>query len=248
MSLEPGKTGSIHSVNPQPRIVRAMVVDRDTMTSQLLADVLARDLKYQASGVTGASLLQTLTDGDVDVVVISADLQAGVGKGFLLAQAVLRSFPSILIVMLLDRSSRGSVISAFRAGARGVFTRHQSMSEFSECVEQVRRGFLWAGSAEVDFLLEALRSIPAPEVSFGNIGSTLTTRELQVVHLAAQGKTNKAIARELGLSEHTVKNYLFHVFDKLGVSNRIELLFYLTTKGVDLRSKHGPKEKSGYSA
>jgi DNA-binding NarL/FixJ family response regulator len=69
-----------------------------------------------------------------------------------------------------------------------------------------------------------------------------------VVHHAAQGKTNKAIARELGLSEHTVKNYLFHVFDKLGVSNRIELLFYLTTKGEDLRSKHGPKEKSDYRA
>jgi hypothetical protein len=60
------------------------------MTSQLLADVLARDLKYKASGVPGADLLQTLTDGDVDVVVISADLQTGVGKGFLLAQAVLR--------------------------------------------------------------------------------------------------------------------------------------------------------------
>ena len=48
---------------------------------------------------------------------------------------------------------------------------------------------------------------------------------------AAQGKTNKTIANELGLSEHTIKNYLFRVFEKLGVSSRVELLFYLTTQG-----------------
>jgi DNA-binding NarL/FixJ family response regulator len=61
--------------------------------------------------------------------------------------------------------------------------------------------------------------------------SPLTVRELQVVKCAARGKTNKVIAGELGLSEHTVKNYLFHAFEKLGVSNRVELLFYLTLRG-----------------
>ena len=48
---------------------------------------------------------------------------------------------------------------------------------------------------------------------------------------AAKGKTNRAIANDLGLSEHTVKNYLFRAFEKLGVSNRVELLFYLTIRG-----------------
>ena len=59
----------------------------------------------------------------------------------------------------------------------------------------------------------------------------MTYREQQVVQAAARGKTNKVIASELGLSEHTVKNYLFRAFDKLGVSNRVELLFYLTMRG-----------------
>jgi DNA-binding NarL/FixJ family response regulator len=52
-----------------------------------------------------------------------------------------------------------------------------------------------------------------------------------VVKCAARGKTNKSIAAELGLSEHTVKNYLFRAFEKLGVSSRVELLFYLTVSG-----------------
>ncbi len=59
----------------------------------------------------------------------------------------------------------------------------------------------------------------------------LTMRELQVARCAAKGKTNKAIASELGLSEHTVKNYLFRAFEKLGVSNRVELLLYLMVRG-----------------
>ena len=61
--------------------------------------------------------------------------------------------------------------------------------------------------------------------------SALTARELQVVQYAARGKTNKAIASELYLSEHTVKNYMFRAFEKLHVSNRVELLFYLATRG-----------------
>ena len=54
---------------------------------------------------------------------------------------------------------------------------------------------------------------------------------MQVVQYAAKGKTNRTIANELGLSEHTVKNYLFRAFEKLGVSSRVELLFYLTIRG-----------------
>ena len=64
--------------------------------------------------------------------------------------------------------------------------------------------------------------------------SPLTERELDVVRHAAIGKTNKVIAAELKLSEHTVKNYLFRAFEKIGVSNRVELLFYLTLKGHSL--------------
>jgi DNA-binding CsgD family transcriptional regulator len=76
-------------------------------------------------------------------------------------------------------------------------------------------------------LLEALRSTPSCEgIEAGKIDQ-LSPRELQVAERAAQGESNKQIADQLGLSEHTVKNYLFHVFEKLGVSNRFELLFLL---------------------
>jgi len=209
----------------------ALISDRDAMSSQLLADTLVRNRQYQAAAIAPAQLLCSLKDGAVGLVVIGAELAPRPGCGFDLAQAVARAYPRTAIVMLLDAPDRASVIGAFRAGARAVFSRQQPLAEFLDCIDSVRKGFIWAGQTESTFLLDAFRSIPAPVISVSSASLPLTVRELQVVREAAQGKTNRAIANDLGLSEHTVKNYLFRAFDKLGVSSRVELLFCLTIQG-----------------
>jgi DNA-binding NarL/FixJ family response regulator len=210
---------------------RVLIVDRDSMSSDLLATRLTRDRNFQAFGVPSIDLLDRMTNGTVHLVVIGADLNDDTKNGFELALTVRRSHPAVPIVILLNQSTHDSVIHAFRSGARGVCSRQQPVTDFIDCVEYVRKGFIWAGAQETTFLLDAFRSIPSPNMPMASVSSPLTMRELQVVKCAARGKTNKAIAGELGLSEHTVKNYLFHAFDKLGVSNRVELLFYLTLRG-----------------
>jgi two-component system, NarL family, nitrate/nitrite response regulator NarL len=213
---------------------RVLIVDRDEMSSDLLAARLARDGSIQASGVRSADLLDSMATGDVQLVVIGADLNQVSKTGFDLAKAVRRQYPNAPIVMILNQSTQDAVINAFRSGARGVFSRQQQVADFFDCVEHVRKGFIWAGPQETAFLLDALISVPSPNMLLANDSSPLTMRELQVVKSAARGKTNKVIACELGLSEHTVKNYLFRAFEKLGVSNRVELLFYLTQGGHNL--------------
>jgi DNA-binding NarL/FixJ family response regulator len=200
------------------------------MSSDLLAAALARDRHFHASAITSSELLRALAASQVDLVVIGSDLNHNAKNGCDLAQDVSRSHPGVMIVILLNRSTHDTVINAFRSGARGVFSREQSMAEFLDCVEHVSKGAIWAGGKETTFLLDAFKSIPSPNLASASV-QRLTERELQVVHCAAKGKTNKVIASDLGLSEHTVKNYLFRAFDKLGVSNRVELLFYLTLKG-----------------
>ena len=119
------------------------------------------------------------------------------------------------------------MIAAFRCGAAGVFCRTESLSELAQCIERVSQGEIGANKYHSEFLLEAFRNTPSCEgIEEGKIDQ-LSPRELQVAERAAQGESNKQIADSLGLSEHTVKNYLFHVFEKLGVSNRFELLFLL---------------------
>ena len=210
---------------------RVFIVDRDSMTSDLLANALARDCGFESAVVRAADLLSALSASDVDLVVIGAEIDLKPGNGFNLALSVAHAHPGVSIVILLNNPSHDSVITAFRSGATGVFSRQLPMSEFLDCVEHVGKGFIWAGPVETAHLLSAMKSIPSPNLLTSADSATLTARELQVVQFAATGKTNKMIAGELSLSEHTVKNYLFHAFEKLGVSSRIELLFYLTMRG-----------------
>ncbi|MDP9052501.1 MAG: response regulator transcription factor [Acidobacteriota bacterium] len=224
-------------INQSPRqIPRVLIADRDSMSSDLLAGALARDGRCEAAAIQPSELLATLAASDFDVVVIAAELEVNTGNAFDLVATVCRTHNTTGVVMLLSHFSHEQVIKAFRLGARGVFSRQQPMAEFLSCVEHVRKGFIWAGKQETTALLEAFRSIPAPEVLTPANSPSLTVRELQVVKCAARGKTNKSIAAELGLSEHTVKNYLFRAFEKLGVSSRVELLFYLTVSGHSFSS------------
>lgn len=228
------------ALNAQPRVCQPafhiLVVGRDVMSGHLLADALGNTSAYRAKTIPSASLLSAAAAGLVNLAVISVNLPSGEGAGLELARALYRAYPRVLIIMLLDQPKRDLVVSAFRHGARGVFSRMQGVEDFLECVEHVRRGGIWTGRAETEYLLEAFKNIPGPEAPVCGATSLLTRRETQVVCCAAQGKTNRTIAGELSLSEHTVKNYLFRAFEKLGVSSRVELLFYLTTQGIDLQA------------
>jgi two-component system nitrate/nitrite response regulator NarL len=219
------------SVSDSESSFLVLIVDRDEMSSDLLATRLSREGDIQASSVQSSDLLGRLEDGKVQMVVIGADINHNTKTGFDLANAVRRAHPAVPIVVLLNHSTYDAVVNAFRCGARGIFSRKQPVTELLECVEHVRKGLIWAGAREAAFLLDAFSSLPSPDMSVVNDNSPLTMRELQVVKCAARGKTNKVIACELGLSEHTVKNYLCRAFEKLGVSNRVELLFCLTQRG-----------------
>jgi DNA-binding CsgD family transcriptional regulator len=97
----------------------------------------------------------------------------------------------------------------------------------SACIERVSRGEIWANCVETGYLLEAVRDAPSCDGIDNDKIKMLSKREVQVAERAAQGYSNKQIAEQFRLSEHTVKNYLSRVFEKLGVSTRFDLLFFL---------------------
>ena len=225
------KESAVKIVSEAVPAFRILISDRDSMSSDLLAHALVRERKWDAAAVEPHALLHALAAKGADLVILGSELNGQTGNCFDLAQQVSRTLGTASIVMLLHQTSREMIINAFRSGARGVFSRQQPIAEFLDCIEHVRRGFIWVGRHESDFLLDALRSIPSPTINTAAHAPSLSARELQVVQCAAEGKTNRAIAAELGLSEHTVKNYLFKAFEKLHVSSRVELLFYLTVQG-----------------
>jgi DNA-binding NarL/FixJ family response regulator len=173
-----------------------------------------------------ADILKRLSETRPDVLLVGTGSPNGL-SGFALARQVRRSHPEIRVVALLESSQPALVVDAFRAGAKGVFCRADfDFKSLCKCVSSVKNGQIWANSEQLQFVMQTL-SEPAP-LNLVNCGGTalLTRREEEVVRLVAEGFSNREIAEQLNLSEHTVKNYLFHIFEKLGISSRVELVMY----------------------
>ena len=167
------------------------------------------------------------------VVVISAELDEEKGKGFEVARELRAMHADARLVMLLDASERNQVVEAFRAGARGVFCRSESLLSLARCIQCVSDGQIWANSRELRYLLES--TLGEAFYRFGwwthAVPRCFPRREVEVVRCVAEGLSNREIAQRLGLTEHTVKNYLFRIFDKLGVSKRVEVVLYAYSLG-----------------
>lgn len=224
----------------EPRF-KVAIAGRDSMSSSLLAEVIMGRLNCEAVNSRPSDLVPMLDRSRIDVVIISADVNSSPGAGYSLARTISNGYPAAAIIMLIHQPSRDATISALRAGARGLFNDQQALDHLVDCITRVRSGSIWAGPDETAFLLDAIREMPALRVVDDSDLHPLSAREMQVVRAAASGKTNKSIATELHLSEHTVKNYIFRAFEKLGVSSRVELLFYLSTR---VRSTEERRETS----
>jgi two-component system nitrate/nitrite response regulator NarL len=212
---------------PEKR-VRILIADRNRMASHLLAESLSRDPFFEVASVaTADEVLSSAMANKPDVAVISAEFDGGTKTGLQIVRTLSSRQPKIEIVVLIDGNERNSVLATFRCGAKGVFSRSEPPAEFRACIERVSRGEIWAGPKEADYLLAAVRNSPSVDGIDDQKVGVLSKRELEVAECAAQGQSNKQIAEHLHLSEHTVKNYLFRIFDKVGVSNRFELLFLL---------------------
>ena len=217
------------ALESQNNVVNVIVAEASEMYCQLVESAF-RPRRFRvsvvASAVESVRAVSLLKEREPDVAIISAQLHEGPLAGF----AVLRELRSLQsktrAVMLLSSRERGLVIDAFRSGAHGVIFRDEPLETLSKCIHAVHQGQVWANSQHLGYLLEALAQVKPLRLQDARGANLLSKREEKVVHLVAEGLTNRQISVELGLSEHTIRNYLFKIFDKLGVSTRVELVLY----------------------
>jgi DNA-binding NarL/FixJ family response regulator len=231
---------------PGADFVSIVVADGTRIHTQLLADALRNDrgLQVVAAASNSEELLAAITRVPIDVAVISNNLDDQPGHGAQVLRQMRALRPQIKGVILLDSSKPEDVLECFRAGARGIFSKQERLESLCKCIRSVHEGQIWARSVDLDHALEALANSPLVRATNHNGIELLSARERQVIQHLAGGMTNRDIAQALKLSPHTVKNYLFRIFDKLGVSSRTELL-YLT-----MNNSHGPANAgaNGFSA
>jgi DNA-binding NarL/FixJ family response regulator len=216
--------------------VRILVADSAPIQSQLLTRALnvRRDFEVSAVALEISAIHEFMQSTPADVVLVAGNSL----PDYNLLRWLRISYPKAAPVLLAENDNREQVIAALRAGAKGIFLFTETpFPMLCKCIDCVFRGQIWLNSQQTNYALEALAEVPTLRIVNSNGRLLLTPREEQVVALVADGLTNRGVATELGLSEHTIKKYLLRIFDKVGISSRVELVLYAMSHG-----EHRPSE------
>jgi two-component system nitrate/nitrite response regulator NarL len=209
--------------------IQVLIVSSDKMTGELLTSVFSRARKdFAFATVVGSSqqVIAKLKSHNPHVALICAELQDGPQAGFRVLQSLRTSRHHAAAIMLLQSSNSEIVVNAFRGGARGVFYRSHPLKSLAKCIRRVHQGQIWAGNEDLECILSVLMKLTPLQFHDKDGNKLLTRREEDVVRLVAEGLKNRDIADRLGVAEHSIRNYLSRIFEKLGVSSRVELILY----------------------
>jgi two-component system nitrate/nitrite response regulator NarL len=209
--------------------IRIAVAESTRMGSQLIAEALKHrrnNFEVMAFAEDSSRAFRELQNYQPHVALISAELQDGPFKGFSVLDRMRASKSEAAVVMLFNSDQRELVIDAFRGGARGIFCRGQSLEGLPKCIRTVDQGQIWANNNELEFLLQLITNLRPTHPGRRGLNTLLTRRQREVVELITKDMTNHEIAQKLGLTEHTVRNYIFQIFEKLGISTRVGLVLY----------------------
>ncbi len=218
--------------DPSERI-RVLIGERTRIGCDLFRKALVRARFVQSIGfaTTVDQVVTEASTSEPHILLLSRDLEDGPATGLKALQRLNGIRNSCRVVMMFESGEPNDVIECFRAGAKGIFRRSESLENLLRCVSVVHSGQIWASSADLNLALEALTCSGR---SFRYVNSSgeelLTAREQEVVKLVAEGCPNREISQRLNITEHTVKNYLFKIYDKLGISTRVELTLYATSR------------------
>jgi DNA-binding NarL/FixJ family response regulator len=208
--------------------IRVLIFDSTKMGCQLLAHMLEGS-SYNVK-VVGSSTEASFENGaslpEADIALVSVNAGDGPGTRFKLLREIRLSRPTVRCIMLLDRCDRDQVVESFSSGVMGICGRDESCDLLCKCIDRVHHGQVWANSEQLHYVLETFCAGNRIRFTDARGNALLTQREETIVYQVAEGLRNREIAEQLQLSEHTVRNYLFRIFEKLGISSRSELILY----------------------
>jgi DNA-binding NarL/FixJ family response regulator len=220
--------------------IGVLIADSNRMQAELLSSALRRRPEFHVTTcqMDTASILQSVASKPPRVAVLSPPSSGNLVEIVTALRAFHLSHAEIPKVLLLDTCDHDLVVGAFRSGARGIFNITDSnLCSLCKCLLRVAAGQIWINTEQLNCLMDLISEVPSLRVVNSGGKPILTPREEQVVALVAEGLANREIAHELNLSQHTVKKYLFRIFEKLGISTRVELVLYAVNNSEARRAE-----------
>ena len=201
---------------------RIVIADDHPIFREGLRRLLEAEHRFAVAGVAhdGFEAVRQVEALRPDVLLL--DLAMPGSGGIQALEEVAERRLDVKVIVLTAAIDTADSVRVLQLGARGVIMKECATHLLYKCVDTVIAGGFWVGHDRVTDIVEHLRKGEARHAP----AAMLTKRELQIVSAILDGASNKDIGQQFSLSEQTVKNHLSHIFDKVGVSNRLELALY----------------------
>lgn len=221
-----------------PATIRVMIADDHPIVRDGLKKLLSLedDIEVVAVASDGREVLDQVAQHQPDIILL--DLRMPNLDGITTLQTLHQKSCPAKVIILTASEDKNEFVQAMKLGARGIVLKQTASELIVKSIRKVHSGEIWLDSQTTAAVMRQFASPssePAP-VQGGRVRerSPLSAREREIVALVAQGYKNKEMAEKMFISEQTVKNHLHNIFDKLGVSDRLELALYAIHKGLHL--------------
>jgi two-component system, NarL family, response regulator len=203
-----------------PVRANVLIVDDHALLRTGVANIINQeaDLHVIAEAANGVEAIDAFERHHPDVTLL--DLRMPVMEGVEAVRRIRERDPQAKVIILTTYDADEDIARALSAGAKAYVLKDISADALIACIHEVLNGKTYLAPAAAAKLAERVTQIQ------------LTPRELATLRLMAEGKSNKEVANELGISERTVKTHLGHLFEKLGVTNRTEAVKVATRRGL----------------
>jgi DNA-binding NarL/FixJ family response regulator len=222
--LEDSTAGDTVDPQAKPGVIRIILADSQAIYRVGIRKIFALedDLRVVAQADSLENLRGAIDRYPTDVVLLEGTLLTGAPNAI---PDILRIAPDVKLIVQAVAADEAHTVELYRKGVRGIISRSISPDLLVRCVRRIAAGETWIDNQSVTWVIEAYRAQAAALVS-PKTQPRLSPKEMAIITCITQGKRNKEIAFQLGTTEQVIKNYLRKIYDKLGVSDRLELALY----------------------
>ena len=224
MRLEVQADSPHESSEPSPHAIRVILADSQAIYRVGMRKVFAieDDIRVVAQAETLENVYAALMRFPTDVVVLEGALISGTVDAI---PQFMRRAPDAKLIVQVSESDESNTVELYRRGVRGVVRRSITPDLLVKCVRKIAAGETWIDNQSISWVIDAYRA-QASQLTNPMTQPRLSAKELAIIGCITRGMRNKEIAYQIGTTEQVIKNYLRKIYDKLGVSDRLELALY----------------------